>query len=105
MELKQLKTFEELKSLPSETKVYEIRKGNIKDFVIIGGLKSTTGICVSTGDKPFFIYPHTFKKDSFYTTESDSAKIGHLMIKQLKQKKEDIDKDIENIMDIYVKSK
>lgn len=96
-----IKTFEELKVLPINTKVYCIKDGDVDYFIIIGLLKSSSGVAIAKGDKASFIYAHTFGC-GIYTLEYDSNEIGLLMIEQIKEYSKN---EIEAITEIYLNKK
>lgn len=104
-----IKTFEELKALKNGTIVHHIRNGNYHTYIIVGTIPQSEGLIVVDNDSyknVLWIYESAFKggytnDKGIYTTEYDPKEFGEIMIKQIHDHAE---KEIEDIMAIYLKS-
>lgn len=102
--LKPITSFEDLKALPTNTKVYVINHGRYETYVIVGMIRFSTGLIVANYDSLKdlkFLWTDDLQT-GFWTTEIDTKEFGEIMIQQTR---DDAAKEIEGITAVYLKEK
>lgn len=100
--IKFIDTYAELRAIPNSTTVHHFHRGKIQSYLVVGVLKSSSGLILSYEDKLSelkMFYEREFRKGE-WTLDFTPREAGLVMIKQIEEASAE---DIKFIKEVYLR--